>query len=89
MKFYEFKTDKFEYYALIGADSMEDAIKEYVEEVADIEEMDKNQQPTELTREQAINQYGYRVKNDHYLKEFERYTNEYNPCLLLIDGCLN
>jgi len=89
MKFYEFTTDKFEYYALIGADSMGEAIKEYVDEICDIEDEERENEPKELSIGEAINHYRISdLNNKHYLRDFDRYTNEYNPCLLLIDGCL-
>lgn len=88
MKFYEFNTKGFSYYALIGANTMEDAIKEYTDNVCDIEEDEKESKPTELTREQALKQYIGDMNKEHYSKEFDKYTKEYNPCLLLVDSSL-
>ncbi|HBL05383.1 MAG TPA: hypothetical protein DDZ33_00235 [Clostridium sp.] len=66
---------------------MEEAIKEYVDEICDIE--DKENKPKELSIGEAINHYRISdLNNKHYLRDFDRYTNEYNPCLLLIDGNL-
>jgi len=90
MKFYEF--NDFGYYALIGADSMEDAIKEYVEEVADIEEEDKDEEPNEITRQSAWHKYKEAVESEtlfkfesDILKDFEYQINNNKTVLLLID----
>ncbi|MFR1708943.1 MAG: hypothetical protein ACLSV2_08595 [Clostridium sp.] len=91
MKFYEFRN--YEYYALIGADSKEDAIKEYERKIADIMEDEKEKKPVELTEKQVKNKYINALRNESeskekVLKDFEVCRGEYNPCLLLIDGCL-
>ena len=52
MRFYEFNTTDFPYYALIGAVSAEDAEKDYVEEVSDID--NKNAKPVEVTKEYTV-----------------------------------
>lgn len=88
MRFYEFITKEFSYYALIGADSMEEAIKEYIDNICDMEEYERKYKPTELTREQALEQYVGDMNKEYYSKEFDRYTKEYNPCLLLVDSSL-
>jgi len=84
MKFYEFKTDKFDYYALIGAGTEDDAIKEYVEVVCDIE--DKN--PVEISKEVVLT----KCQDDFGLKTAEYMFNEliemYKTHIFLIDRSL-
>ncbi|MDC4242678.1 hypothetical protein NE398_21395 [Clostridium tertium] len=55
MKFYEF--DKYEYYALIGAENEDNAIVGYIEVVADIEEEEKNLYPNEISIKEALKRY--------------------------------
>nr|WP_254520677.1 hypothetical protein [Bacillus cereus] len=55
MKYFEF--DKHGYWAMVAAEDEEKAIEVYVEEVAgeSIEEIKEGGEPTEITREQALN----------------------------------
>lgn len=60
MKFYEF--NDYEYYALIAVIESEEypmdiAIKAYAEEVADIEDNEKESTPNEITEEEALEIY--------------------------------
>lgn len=60
MKFYEF--NNYEYYALIAVVESEEypmdiAIKAYTEEVADIEDDEKESTPDERTEEEALERY--------------------------------
>ncbi|MCT8975512.1 hypothetical protein N4T77_02760 [Clostridium sp. CX1] len=86
MKFYEF--NDFDYYALIGAESEEDAVKYYRETVADVEEDDGP--PSQITKEDARAKLlgGCREDEIEALKEFDIYTSRQEPYLVLIDGSL-
>lgn len=53
VKFYDFS--EFEYYALVVAENMENAIKGYTEVVADIE--DGELEPKIITRKEALEKY--------------------------------
>ncbi|MBS5305763.1 hypothetical protein [Clostridium sp.] len=85
MKFYEFKG--FEYYALIGAECKEDALKYYQETVADICEEDG--EPVEVTKEEAfgttIECLKGEVGKDEVIKDLEENISFKKPFLLLID----
>lgn len=89
MKFYEF--NNYEYYALIGAENEEKAIKFYVEEISDIE-IEKDERPNEITRECAWNKYKKALENElvfmfeeDMLKEFNNQIINHSEVLLLID----
>lgn len=99
-KFYDFRD--FEYYALIVAENVENAIKGYTEVVADIEDIDIGLEPKIITEKEALEKYKKgRIEGcgtvqekiqDFYkeLSEFKYPTtidrNEY--IVLLIDGSL-
>lgn len=91
MRFYEFSTKNFAYYALIGAKDELEAIVYYTGEVADIEESDG--QPEEITKELALAKLLSICKDTDEMKEAKDEFNEYytkndKPYLLLIDSCL-
>lgn len=57
MKYFEFETKKFEYYALIAAKNLEDAVKCYNENVCELSESDykgKIPEPEEITKETVL-----------------------------------
>lgn len=92
MKFYEFNTKDYEYYALIGAETVEQAKEFYNETVADIEyPADDNVMPDEISEAKARELYEAEIKEE---KEQGLNCVNFNerikqcPCLLLIDGCL-
>lgn len=66
MRLYEFKTDSYEYYAVIGVNTMEEAIKMYSENVCELEEHEFNLEPDEITNERLIQLY----KNNLIESEF-------------------
>ncbi|MGX7745665.1 hypothetical protein [Rhodopseudomonas parapalustris] len=87
MKFYEFK--QFEYYSLIGADTKEEAIKYYEENVANIEEEDG--EPEEITRDEALKKLLNICNEDEKaeaMEEFELYTKDSEPYWIIIDPSL-
>jgi len=90
MKFYEF--NDFGYYALIGAESEENAIGFYVETVSDIEEEDKDTFPIEISKEDAkiklLNVSIDEEEKIRFIKEFDLCTSNTEPYLILIDGSL-
>lgn len=90
MKFYEFNGSKFGYYALIGAESEEKAIKFYAETVGDIEDEDSS--PDEITKEQAKNRLLGICKDEQERtkanQEFKECIHQNDPYLILIDGSL-
>lgn len=106
MKFYEF--NDYGYYALIGVDEKLEypgdvAIKAYQEEVADIDEDEKDFTPNEITKEQALEQYKHAEiegcsTEEEKVREFEKQIDLDNKLcvsvddnkyvLLLIDGSL-
>lgn len=80
MNYYEFDNE-FEYYALIAADSLENAVEEYKKNVAELQE---ECLPKEVSREYALEKYTnacYRVGD---IPNFEVDEN----CVLLIDESL-
>ena len=92
MKFYEFNTTDFPYYALIGAVSVEDAEKDYVDEIADID--NKDVKPVEVTKEYTIEKIktandDENTSDDDFLSEFEESIKTDDPYLILMDGDLN
>lgn len=91
MKFYEFNTSDFPYYALIGAVNVEDAEKNYVDEVSDID--NKDAKPVEVTKEYTIekikkSESDEDESDDDFLTEFEESIKSDDPYLILIDGNL-
>jgi len=92
MKFYEFNTTDFPYYALIGAVSVEDAEKDYVDEIADID--NKDVKPVEVTKEYTIEKIKTAnddedTNDDDFLSEFEESIKTDDSYLILMDGDLN
>ena len=80
------------YYALIRAKSKEDAIKIYVEMVADDEDGSLERKMREVPREEALVMFS-RVKDDETGKFFSpdeavKIFNEDEPGLLGVDGDL-
>jgi hypothetical protein len=55
MKFYEF--NEYEYYALIAADTLENAELGYEEIVADLSDEEKDLEADEITLEEALQRY--------------------------------
>lgn len=79
MKFFEFSTKKFDYYALIRAETIFIALKLYQESVSDIEGTEIIL-PEEVTEEQAKEKY-LEVAS----KEFEEESKSTRPEVILID----
>lgn len=88
MKFYEF--NNYAYYALICAESEEQAVARYAECVSDIE--DGNGPPEEMTLELAREKFLSCCTSDYdkqeMLEEFNRLISFNEPIELLIDGAL-
>lgn len=88
MKFFEF--NDFGYYALIGAETEDRAIKHYEEDVSDIE--DKDVYPLEISKEEAKKKLLTICKNEDEeekaKREFNKFTLSSEPYLILIDGSL-
>lgn len=92
MKFYEF--NKFEYYALIGAENQDEAIKVYRLNVAYIP-YEKDEIPDEITKEKAWEKFKEAVDSqtlctfeEDILKDFNYQVNNSSVALLLIDKSL-
>lgn len=90
MRFFEF--NEFDYYALIGAETEDEAINFYQEAVADIENDDDK--PDEITEEQVrekiINDTKEKINEIiTLLKDFDENIKSTIPFLILIDGALN
>lgn len=96
MKFYEF--NRVEYYALIGANTLEKAVELYEGVVADLEEEDKNEiieLVDVLTEEKAKEKYCKALSEEvtgsysEFEKDFERNKLiSRESCVFLIDGSL-
>ena len=106
MKFYDFSD--YEYYALIGVSEretfpMDVALEAYIEEVAEIDEEEKELKPTEISKEQALEIYKKAViegceTEEEKIEQFEKEIDLNNKLsaryfdnryvLLLIDGNL-
>lgn len=100
MKFYEF--NKFEYYALIMAETEEKAFEGYEEVVAEIEEREKELKPDIITKEQALQRYRdaeikgcvtAEEKTNDFNKSHKYFADEikegyYDYWIVLIDGFL-
>lgn len=89
MKFFNFD-DGFPYCAMICAESEDQAMKCYEEEVCDLEE--GNGPANEITFNQAKEEYLSHAKTDEdkqrALEEFNLYIGYSEPTVLLIDSCL-
>ncbi|MED1012157.1 hypothetical protein [Bacillus mycoides] len=91
MKYFEFNNH--EYWAMVAAEDEERAIEVYVEEVAgeSIEEIKEKGEPTEITREQALNRYieaSISVAGYLTIEEITEEFNERKNTTLLIDSSL-
>jgi hypothetical protein len=84
MKFFEFNGN-FAYYALIGANTIDDAMDFYKETVSDLEEDDGF--PDEITKDEAKAKFS-KVPKDEYVKEFDELSRNSEPTIFLIDGSL-
>lgn len=82
MEFYEFNYE-FQYYALIAADSLENAIKEYQKNVSEIQE-DCHSLPEQVSRDYALEKYEDACYSVGYTPDFEVDEN----CVLLMDESL-
>lgn len=90
MKFYEFNSPDFGYFALIGAISEENAMKFYEEQVSDIN--DKEASPNIISKESAKKRLLDTCKDDFQHdcanREFNKLTLGIEPYLIMIDGSL-
>jgi hypothetical protein len=93
MKFYEF--NNYQYYALIGAETEDEAIECYKEQVADIDDDPDDvepQVPDELPQEEAWEKFKDAKDLDHGRdnpKTIEEFTKEFSgpdACIILIDS---
>lgn len=93
MKFYEFNgSNNFDYYALIGAESEEQAIKTYHHDICD---KDPNEGfPDEISKEKSLLKYIETCKQEKVadinvkIKEFKQKAKDSTPYVFLIDGSL-
>ena len=90
IKFYEF--NEHEYYALIGAENVEEAFEIYLNEVAgeSLEEIKSEGYPTEINSYEAFIKFGDSMKNEgnFTLNEvLEAFKGEIKGSIL-VDGCL-
>ncbi|MGL4108345.1 hypothetical protein [Clostridium sp. LP20] len=94
MKYWDFS--KYEYYALIGADTEEKALEEYQRTVASIGCGDGGLKPTIVTEEYARDLFckcmvkqGEEDKTfDEFVKEFDEYKKSGESITILIDSGL-
>jgi hypothetical protein len=87
MKFYEFEKD-FDYYALIGAENMDDAISLYQEVINDMDEDEPEEITFEKAKEKLLNSCeNNRQKREELLAFNINMLNE-KSFLVLIDGAL-
>ena len=88
-KFFEYTTPVNEYYALIAADTEQEANSSYVEFVCDVDD-GKEPVPTEITEEQAKQRLSAAVYEEETNAETEFASAAVCkfPYLLLIDGSL-
>lgn len=85
MKFYEFNS--FDYYALIGANDQNEAMKCYEEEVTDIDKA--KGLPTEITKASAKKKYLNCCENKSKAgREFNKNIKDDRSYIILIDGSL-
>ncbi|WP_291569166.1 MULTISPECIES: hypothetical protein [unclassified Clostridium] len=89
MKYFEFNTKVFDYYALIGAENELDARQFYISNVGDIDESQENKDPKEITKEIAVETsitcLKGEVDTEQIEKEFEEMSTSKEPYLILID----
>lgn len=100
VNFYDF--GEFEYYALVVAENMENAIKGYTEVVADVEDEDMELEPRIITRKEALEKYKkgeiegcqtVQEKVQDFYKEVSEFRNPltnggYEYLVLLMDSSL-
>ena len=91
MKFYEFDTNNFSYYSLIGAESEETAKQYYTDTICDIFPDDKAQ-IKELSRDEAKEKFLSRCKTHSELikanTEFNTRSKNNQPWLFIVEGNL-
>lgn len=90
LKFFEFNSVDFGYYALIGAKTMEKAIEYYNDELCDIEDDNK---PNILSyteaKSRAISKCLYDINREDLSREFDNlFKNEEDVWLVLVDSDL-
>ena len=85
MKYFEFNTKVFDYYALIGAENELDARQFYISNVGDIDESQENKDPKEIAVETSITCLKGEVDTEQIEKEFEEMSTSKEPYLILID----
>lgn len=83
LKYFEF--NNYAYYALICAETEEEATKEYQESVSDIEKNDGP--PDEITEAEAQNKYAVVCKGHEDAEDFDIVITA-SPCVLVLDGGL-
>ena len=94
MRFYEF--NDYSYYALIGTNTVEEALEEYRDKVADMELDEKDLKPDILTEEKARKRYCECLiaqgeedkKYEEFEKEFARLMEEEQTHVFLVDYSL-
>ncbi|MHB8065915.1 MAG: hypothetical protein ACYDG2_25415 [Ruminiclostridium sp.] len=90
MSLVSYCSNRYPYLALICAEAEEKAIKCYQDEVYDIEI--GNGPPDEITVEEAQTKFIRHGKDEHEQqltkREFEDYSKDSEPTVLLIDACL-
>lgn len=100
MKFYEFKD--FEYYAVILAEDEKNALIGYEEQIADLDEEEKDLTPDVITEKEALKRYKkahiesceteVEKEKDFYkaINNFKKFAEEVTEkyLILLIDGAL-
>jgi hypothetical protein len=87
-KFYEFDSNNFAYYALIVAETAEDAKTAYENEVGDIED---DAEPKEITAAAAKDKLAHADSDDGQPEPEQQYeyaVNSTEPYVLLIDSTL-
>ena len=89
MKFYEFNTNRFDYYALIGAKDLGAAIDFYTNTVCDI---DNSEVPEETVKEKVKEKLMHICKEEEQEKEgllwLEECCKTEEPFLVLLDCML-
>lgn len=92
MKFYEFDTDRFGYYALIGSSSSDSAIEYYEEVIGELTEEEKESVPVEISKDDAKNKFLKICKDNQdkhqAIEQFSKSIYKNEPYLILMDGSL-
>lgn len=86
MKFYEFNES--DYYSLIGAESEEKAIEHYREMVADYDREEITEIKREEARQKLLDICSGENQGAEAMEQFEKYSSESEPYLVLIDAIL-